>query len=221
MKIQQSTHKSGRPHSYKLGRRGSKYQTRIFKQKDSFLRFALHGVAWCWKSIKTGVSTSKRVFLWVFIVYMGSQAISFSVFSIDLARSSFCIGNGKNSQKSNHMLSATHTSDCNFWPNFWTCQSCKIGWFCCNRKCRYTWQFFVRQEILHIMKLITRHPLSTGIFSGKNLTFQHGFEHRISGLPCGRTTNCVTVTRISKLLFTKRSNKVEIWQYWEKITQVL
>ena len=23
------------------------------------------------------------------------------------------------------------------WQNFWTCQSCKIGWYCCTRACRY------------------------------------------------------------------------------------
>ena len=42
-----------------------------------------------------------------FTVCMGFQAISFSVFSLGLLSSSFCIENGENGEKSNHMLSAT------------------------------------------------------------------------------------------------------------------
>ena len=55
-------------------------------------------------------------------------------------------------------------------------------------------------------------PAKHRIFSAKNVTHQNGFETRTSCLPDRRTTNCAMVTRISKLLFTKWSNKVEIWQ---------
>ena len=68
------------------------------------------------------------------------------------------------------------------------------------------------QELL----IKTRRPLSTGVFSAEKLTLQHGFEPTTSRLPGRRTTNCAMVTRISKLIFTKRSNKVEIWQNLEK-----
>ena len=41
----------------------------------------------------------------------------------------------------------------------------------------------------------TRHPLSTGIFSAKNVTHQSGFEPTTSCLPGRRTTNCAMVTK--------------------------
>ena len=44
----------------KLGRRGSKHQTRIFRRKDSFLRFPLHRVALCLKSIKPVLAPQKE-----------------------------------------------------------------------------------------------------------------------------------------------------------------
>ena len=37
VKIHQNTHESGRQHTYKLGRRGSKYQTKVFGQKKLIL----------------------------------------------------------------------------------------------------------------------------------------------------------------------------------------
>ena len=64
----------------------------------------------------------------------------------------------------------------------------------------------------------TRRPLSTGIFSAKNVTYQHGFEPTTSGLPGRRTANCAMVTRISKLVFTKWSNEVENWHNLENKT---
>ena len=86
----------------------------------------------------TGVSASIRVLLWVFTVYMGSQAMSFPVFSLGLLSSSFCIKNGENSEKTNHMVSATSHIELEFLTKFVECQSCKIGWFCCTRGYRYT-----------------------------------------------------------------------------------
>ena len=56
MKIHRSKHRYGRQHSYKRGRMGSKDQTRIFKQKDSFLRLSLHS----WKSTKNRVLAPKK-----------------------------------------------------------------------------------------------------------------------------------------------------------------
>ena len=42
----------------------------------------------------------------------------------------------------------------------------------------------------------TKRTLSSGIFSAKNVTHQHGFKPRTSCLPGTRTTNCAMVTRI-------------------------
>ena len=54
---------------------------------------------------------------------------------------------------------------------------------------------------------LTRRTLSTEIFSAKNVAHQQGFEPTISCLPRRRTINCATVTKMSKLLFTKWSNE--------------
>ena len=43
---------------------------------------------------------------------------------------------------------------------------------------------------------LTGRRLSTGKFSTKNVTHQHGFKPRTSCLPSSRTTNCAMVTRI-------------------------
>ena len=55
----------------KLGRRGSKHQTRTIRRKDSFLRFPLHKVALL-QIDKTGVSTSKRVYFRMFLPSLAS-----------------------------------------------------------------------------------------------------------------------------------------------------
>ena len=65
----------------------------------------------------------------------------------------------------------------------------------------------------------TRRPLSNEIFSAKNVTHQQRFEPTTSCLPGRRTTNCAMVTRISKLVFTKWSNEVQIWQNLKKKTK--
>ena len=65
--------------------------------------------------MKTWVSTLKIVFSRVFL---SPQAFSFSAFSLGLARSSFCIGNSENSEKSNHMLSATSNIELEFLTKF-------------------------------------------------------------------------------------------------------
>ena len=67
--------------------------------------------------------------------------------------------------------------------------------------------------------LKTRRRVSTGIFSAKTVTQEHGFEPTISCLPGRRTTNCAMMTRTPKLVFTEWNNKVEIWQNWEEKTK--
>ena len=64
---------------------------------------------------------------------MSSQAMSFSVFSLGLLSSSFRIENGKNSEKSNHMLSATSDIDLEFLTKFlnqfeYRLSLCTRGW---------------------------------------------------------------------------------------------
>ena len=54
------------------------------------------------KSIKTGVSTSKRVFLRVFTVYVASQAMSFSVCSLGLASLRFALKISKTAKELSH-----------------------------------------------------------------------------------------------------------------------
>ena len=49
---------------------------------------------------------------------LGSQALSFSVLSLGLASSSFCIEKGENNEKSNHMLSTTSHIYLEFLTNF-------------------------------------------------------------------------------------------------------
>ena len=61
MKVQQRTLEYGQSHNYKLGRKGSKHKIKTIKQRDSFLLILLHWVALLWKSVKSVVSTSKRV----------------------------------------------------------------------------------------------------------------------------------------------------------------
>ena len=62
-------------------------------------------------SKKTRGAPTKESF---FRVFLSSQAVPFSVFSLGLARYSFCIGNGENSEKSNHMLTATSHIELDF-----------------------------------------------------------------------------------------------------------
>ena len=50
--------------------------------------------------------------------FFSARASSFSVFSLCLARSSFCMENGENSEKSNHMPSATSHSGLEFLTKF-------------------------------------------------------------------------------------------------------
>ena len=73
-----------------------------------------------------GINT-KRVFSGVSIVSTNCQVISFSVLSLCLFSSSFCIQNGGNSAKSNHMLSTTSYIELEFFlPNLRKCPNCNI-----------------------------------------------------------------------------------------------
>ena len=66
----------------------------------------------------TGNYPKKRVFIQGFTVSSGAQVMPFSLFSLGLLSSSFCIENGENNEKSNHMLSATSDIDLEFLTNF-------------------------------------------------------------------------------------------------------
>ena len=63
---------------------------------------------------------------------------------------------------------------------------------------------------------ITRRPPSNGLFSAQNKTHQLEFEPTTSCLPGRRTTNCTMVMRIYNLVFTRSSNRVEVWQNLQK-----
>ena len=64
------------------------------------------------------VLAPERVFLRVSTLTKGSQAISFSVFSLGRPSSSFSIEKGDKSEKKNHMLSATSHIELEFLTKF-------------------------------------------------------------------------------------------------------
>ena len=72
--------------------------------------------------MKTGVSASKKAFQRVFAVFIGSQAILFSVFSLGLISSFLALKKSENSEKSNYMLSDTLHIELVLLPTFGTCQ---------------------------------------------------------------------------------------------------
>ena len=83
---------------------------------------------------KTGVSTSKRVYFRMFLPSLASVMAarpchcSFLLFVVEVP--------------ANFVETAKRAITCSvprhkIWQNFWTCQSCKIGWYCCTRACRY------------------------------------------------------------------------------------
>ena len=60
----------------------------------------------------------KKVFIQGFTVSSGAQVMPFSLFSLGLLSSSFCIENGENNEKSNHMFRATSDIELEFLTNF-------------------------------------------------------------------------------------------------------
>ena len=73
---------------------------------------------------------------------MGSQAMSFSVFLLGLLSSLlFCIENGKNSEKSNHMLSATSHMELDFSTKFLNQFEYRLS-LCIRGSCRYKFSTF-------------------------------------------------------------------------------
>ena len=60
----------------------------------------------------------KRVFFVVFTVSLSSQTVSLSVFPLGLLSSSVCIENGGNSEKGNHLPSATSNIGLEFSNKF-------------------------------------------------------------------------------------------------------
>ena len=59
----------------------------------------------------------------------------------------------------------------------------------------------------HHRLIETRRPLSTGKFSAKNVTHQHGSEPTSSCLPGRRTTNCVTEFEKNATQITQRRSR--------------
>ena len=68
---------------------------------------------------------------------LSSQVVSFTAFSPVFARSLFCIENGENSEKSNHMLSATSHIELEFSTKFLNTSKLHYRLFCCTRGSRY------------------------------------------------------------------------------------
>ena len=133
MKTHQSRHEYGKPHSYKLVRRDSKHQIKRMKLLDSFYWVPLLKLALCSNQRKPGLAPKKILFY----SSLSSQAVPFSAFSLGLARFSFCIASRENSEKSNHMLSATLHIELEFLTKY------------LNMSKLQNWQY--KRVLLHVM----------------------------------------------------------------------
>ena len=73
---------------------------------------------------KTGVSTSKRVYLWVFL---SAWAFWFSVSRSVLLGPRLALKMAKTAKRAITSSVPRHTANWNFWQNFWTCPNRKTA----------------------------------------------------------------------------------------------